>query len=402
LLVETEEISDAPPSSIDSEFDLTTDIKPSTSSLLSSKMFGGRSASGRAAALKSYGGKMAAQESLTKALEWLADVQNPNGSWCSADSNSRSYTAMTSLALLTYLAHGETPKSKKYGKTVSKAIAWLIKDPITSDSYSHAIKTYALAEAYAMTGNYALKELVENCVKVIVDGQQDAGGFTYNYGPASVKEDLSVGGWNYQAMKAAKASGCGASELSNAVDLSLHYLKKMAGGSLSGDGFPYDYNKKKTGTKHTMRAVGVLCLQLYGAGSATELQDEIDKIASVELEALSWGQAPEGSLYGWYYATQSMFHKGGKHWESWNNKFQNELKNNQSSEGYWDWPASDQSSHTGPLKSELNIRVYATTLCSLMLTVYYRYLPMTAGTQQKGESLSSHMNDANEELIDIF
>jgi hypothetical protein len=203
-------------------------------------------------------------------------------------------------------------------------------------------------------------------------------------------------------MKAAKAAGCGNSELNQAIELSLAYLKKMAAGSSTGDGFPYDYKKKKTGTKHTMRAVGVLCLQLYGAGDLPELQDEIDKIATVDLNSFDWDQVPGGSLYGWYYATQCMFHKGGQHWKSWNSVFQNELKNNQNPTGYWDWPQSDQSSHTGPLKSELNIRIYATTLCSLMLTVYYRYLPMTAGTQNALESISANMSDENEEVIDIF
>ena len=72
-----DDVSDEPPSTDDSaESDLVNDIKPSASSIVSSKMFGGRSAAGRAGALKSYGGSVAGQQSLAKALKWLAMVGN--------------------------------------------------------------------------------------------------------------------------------------------------------------------------------------------------------------------------------------------------------------------------------------------------------------------------------------
>ena len=56
-----DDVSDEPPSTDDSaETDLVNDVKPSASSIVSSKMFGGRSSAGRASALKSYGGSVRA------------------------------------------------------------------------------------------------------------------------------------------------------------------------------------------------------------------------------------------------------------------------------------------------------------------------------------------------------
>ena len=116
-----DDVSDEPPSTDDNaETDLVNDVKPSASNIVSSKMFGGRSSAGRAGAMKTYGAGVAGQLALMKALNWLAKVQNPDGTWGEGHPE-----AMTSLAILTFLAHGETPKSKNFGTNVSKGIAKL-------------------------------------------------------------------------------------------------------------------------------------------------------------------------------------------------------------------------------------------------------------------------------------
>ena len=64
--------------------------------------------------------------------------------------------AMTGLALLTYLSHGETPASEEFGPTVEKAIKYLLKTQgkdgtWTGNTYQHGIACYAMSEAFAMT-----------------------------------------------------------------------------------------------------------------------------------------------------------------------------------------------------------------------------------------------------------
>ena len=402
LIGAIDDVSDEPPSTEDNaETDLVNDIKPSASNLLSSKMFGGRSSAGRRGALATYGGSSSAQLALDKSLNWLAKVQNPDGSWGSKKPYPSYPSALTGLALMVFLARGETPKSKRYGKTVSTAITWLINDPIKKEPYSHAIKTYSLCEAYAMTGNYALKDTIVTMVEVIIKGQQEIGGFHYSYNrDSSLKQDLSVGSWNYQALKAAHTANIPAEGLDKAISKSIQYLKGLAGNSNKGDGFPYDVVQTPTMNHYTTRAGGVLALQLLGEGKCAEIQDELDKIYKTDITKLNWKEAPKHSLYGWYYATQCMFQAGGKKWKSWNNKFQPLLKNNQNPVGYWEWPSETY----GPTRGSLPSKIYATALCSLMLTVYYRYLPSTI---KKGGILNNAQTkkvriDAGDEEIDIF
>ena len=384
-----DDVSDEPPSTDDSaESDLVNDIKPSASSIVSSKMFGGRSAAGRAGALKSYGGSVAGQQSLAKALKWLASVQNPDGTW--GDGHP---VAMTSLALLTFLAHGETPKSKNYGTHVSKAISQLAqwgnskKFPLGEakggrNVYEHSLAAYALSEAYAMTGNYALREPMNNTIKFICDNQHVNGGFMYNYAKKGTS-NFSNACWNWQAMKAAKSAGCDVESLPAAIEKSIAHMKKFA----TPTGFYYrtDNSQKRD---QSMRAVGVLCLQLLG-----EHDDPITKrlgnlIIRDDIKLLEWKYHgkhadPAGFfLYWMYYATQVMFQRGGSDWKKWNNKFQAMLKENQHPEGYWNSPAKKIETERMNMK-DIDNKIYSTTLCALQLTVYYRYLPSSIASKDK-------------------
>ncbi|MCH2207385.1 MAG: hypothetical protein MK132_16130 [Lentisphaerales bacterium] len=369
-----EDISDeAPSSEDDSTVEAVSDVTVSPSAFASPTVFGGRSAGGRASALAKFGGTKTGQKNLLKALYWLQKVQNPNGSW--GDNYPHAYTG---LALLTFLAHGETHLSKEFGLTVRKSMQWITTEPIGLNhgrGYCHPIMTYAICEAYAMTGLSMLEEPMNRSIRKIIDGQRDNGGFDYLYNKSRDRDDLSLGGWNYQAMKAAYGAGCEEAGLTGAIDKAVTWLKTQASFDDKGNGFPYDsYNGKWRGS-FTMRAVGVLCLQLYGEGEFPGVQDEIEAISTVDYEQLFWESKRKDNLYAWYYATQAMFQKGGTMWKKWNRRFQKVLNNNQHHEGYWNYAGNFHKLGITPLDE----KIYATTFCSLMLTVYYRYLPTTKG-----------------------
>jgi len=322
-----------------------------------------------------------------KALVWLAKVQKPDGSW--GDSKKVSQ-ALTGLALLTFLAHGETPQSKQFGTTVKKAIQWLAEAPMdtkSSHAYPHAIRAYALAEAYSMTGISAIEGPMLECMDIILKGQQEGGCFDYKYAKGK-RQDLSLAGWNYQAMKAAYGTGLDIPGLEDGIYKAIAWLKKMGGGG----SFPYSTKGNKvTGKgggdgKHSMRAVGVLCLQLFNEGNTPEITDELQAISTKDLDNLNWEKPPVQALYGWYYATQCMFQKGGDMWKSWNRKFQAVLNANQHGEGYWEHPKKVH----GP--EGLDSKIYATTLCALQLTVYYRYLPSSGKGGGFAEKVKEHKN----------
>ena len=73
--------------------------------------------------------------------------------------------------------------------------------------YSHPIRTYALCEAYTMTKIPKLKEYAKRAAEVIIKGQNESGGWAYGYGKDFAHTDLSVTGWNIQALKAAALTG---------------------------------------------------------------------------------------------------------------------------------------------------------------------------------------------------
>lgn len=320
------------------------------------------------------GATRAAETSVLRALRWLKENQNPDGSW------SNQYPcAMTGLALLAYLAHGETPElSKEFGETVLKAIQYLTTKMnaapgILEKEYSHGIATYALSEAYGMTRNPMIKPAMEKGLATIIKGQQTGGGWNYNYAPLKGGPhdwDTSVAGWQIQAMKAGLIGDADVPGLVEALEKSLGFLQKSA---FKKTGFAYS---NETGATKSMSAAGLLCLQLMGMGKSEEAQKAMEFISDVKVE---WNSPARKEVaghsnpcYAWYYQTQAMFYAGKSSWDAWNKMFAPELIGAQKPDGHWDCPPPAPG---GKYEVPQYDKYYSTTLCCLMLEVYYRFLP---------------------------
>src|SRR5690606_10949936 len=130
---------------------------------------------------------------------------------------------MTGLSLLAYLGHCQTPESAKFGEVVVKAALFLMDRGLQNEgrmtngkrghheAYEHAIATYALAELYTMTKESGkeiprLESVIRKAAGVIVDAQTRDGGWPYGF-TGKGKEDMSVSGWQIQALKAAHNTG---------------------------------------------------------------------------------------------------------------------------------------------------------------------------------------------------
>jgi len=279
-----EDSNDEPPSTEDfAEADLLNELKDNNALTVSNKFFGGRRKNGRLGAIKQYSAQTGAQLKLDKALLWLKKVQKPDGSW-----GTKNIDGMTGLALLVFLAHGETPKSRSFGLTVSKAIKYLAASPVNKKAahgYPHAIKTYALAEAYTMTNNYNLEEPLQRFAEVIIKGQRKDGAFEYNYGKSG-RWDISIGGWNFQALKALKVTGLEFEGLDNAVYKAIERLKAQA-----PEQYPYAQGSKRT--NDGLRAVGTLSLQLFGEARGFAPTDKImEKLKTDAVPKLNWEKPP--------------------------------------------------------------------------------------------------------------
>lgn len=409
--VETENVS-VDKVSVDVQVPNVLAMKPSNSALVLPGVMGARGEKGRSVACKRYGALRVGQSAMRKGLKWLAKVQNPNGSWGTSGKYS---PALTGLALLAFLAHGETPNSMTYGGTVIRAIKKLLeftkdtKPPrgyVKSDynAYGHAIVAYALSETAALTQIPAVEDAMNETVAVIVEGQNAVGAFDYQY-KQDGRNDLSISGWNYQALKAAYAAGSTVPGIEAAIEKSIHGIKWFYGNSKWGGGFGYsDQN-----VRSTMTAVGVLCLQLLGDGKSSEVKKGLQYLQTKDggaLMEMNWKDPgyKRWHLYQWYYQTQAIFqaYQGkGSEWKKWNKNFQRALTREQEKEGYWENPATKYmkaDGHEGNVgNSDLERRIYNTALCCLMLEVYYRYLPTFNVTKAYKSSGSGQKDPLDEE-----
>jgi len=350
----------------------TADATPATTTPIMSKSplimkglagsMANRGAGARSGALRSYGGTGRGEEAVMRALRWLKKNQGADGSWAAVDPTDPA--AMAGLALLCFLAHNETPASEEFGQTVEKAMKYIVSKQNGAGSfgrdYTHGICTYALAEGYALTKIMALKDSVEKGMAFIINGQQPLGGFNYGY-EKGARWDMSVAGWQFQAMKAAKMTGLADDKLNNAITNGIEFIRKQAFCATAG-GFGYSGVPGTPGASasQSMTGAGTLCLQLLGQPNVPEVRAGLEYLKAVTCEwPAGGGKVP---MYGWYYITQAKFQKGGKDWDTWNAQFSKALIGAQAKDGHW-----DGGDHGGP--------VYSTTICCLMLEVYYRYLP---------------------------
>lgn len=373
------------PSLQDKGFEVANTVK---SRLVMKGLYANRTAGGRTGALGMFGGHggagtNATEQAVLRALRWLKKNQESNGSW-----KGSSPVAMTSFAVLAYLAHGEKPEeSEEFGETVKKALDFLVANQTAAgtftqhDGYTLPIGTYALCEAYGLTQHPTIKSAAVKAITTLIACQHATGGFNYINGFAADRDDTSVMAWCCQALKAGKMAG-----LEPDVPGLEAAIKKAIGGMklnyVTGTGgFCYctsSASRNPGGGAGGLSGAGALCLQLMGAGTCKEVKQTM-----VFLQPWTFSFAnPQGAspLYYWYYITQAKFHDGEETFRAWNKLFSPELVRTQMIEknaiedahgklvdiGHWESPSKSEA-HGGIVQD--------TCLCTLMLEVYYRYLP---------------------------
>ena len=329
----------------------------------------------RLARLKKFGGKESTEDAVVKALDWLKTVQNLDGSW-----GDQYKGAMTGLALLSYLGHCEKQDSPKYGDTVLRGIHYLLelnekqngKMYTGKPAYETGIAAYALGEAYIITKNYRPKikkidEALKKSIAVITNGQKADGGWDYRYSTAMTKpSDTSVSGWQIQALKVAKLTDLEFDAINMTLDKAMENILRVKGPK---GGFGY----REPQDKLSLTGVGALALQMW---EPKKYRSEITDAVNLVVDTYKGYEKPGDHFnkYGWYYHTQAAYQQGGRQWRDWNKIFQDTLVKKQSSEGFWiDW---GHKGH-GPDANSTEGKIYTTTLCTLMLEIYYRYLQNT-------------------------
>ncbi|HWB05731.1 MAG TPA: prenyltransferase/squalene oxidase repeat-containing protein [Verrucomicrobiales bacterium] len=342
--------------------------------------------------MRENGGSDQCETAVKKGLLWLQKKQNPNGSWGTSNKG-----GMTGLALLAYLGHCETPESPIYGETILKGLTYLMElaqknqaphDGIYSDkpqsissTYEHGIATYAMGEMYsfAKLGTKPIpgvRESFERGAAIIIEKQIEkdvhTGAWGYKEGIGYDKygnSDLSVTGWQYQALKAAKHTGLKIAGLPQAIKKVEKYLESKQ----TEDGGFGERDRAKHYNQYNLTGAALLGLQTLGVGNPGAIQKGIRfLVEDLDANPLSW--TSDCYLYVWYYNTQALFQRGGEPWKKWNDQFQKLLLENQNEDGSYKTEGAGVNGSAGTSAAGADADIYRVCLCTLMFEVYYRYL----------------------------
>jgi hypothetical protein len=328
------------------------------------------------------------ERAVAAALNWIYRHQTSSGKWsldfrhqckgtrCSGPGDPRvaSDSAATAMALLPFLAAGQTHKSKgAYKAGIAKGITWLkgqqhadgnLAGNTPKPMYAHALATMALSEAYGMTKDDGVGKSARRAVEYIERAQnQSTGGWRYTPGE---KGDTSVFGWQIMALKSAQLAGL---PVNSAVfDNAQKWLHAVAKGDHLGLYAYQPYGEGDNEVTPTRTAIGLLCRQYLGANAR---DPSIMESKRCLLENLPDGNV-ERNCYYWYYATLAMHNFLDSDWDTWNRKMRTVLIETQDRQGCaaGSW---DPEKPTFDVWGVVGGRLMTTSFNALTLEVYYRY-----------------------------
>ena len=332
--------------------------------------------------LKPEGATEASEVAVTKALKWLATHQLPDGSWdfdltlcpnckgkCrNSGTLSSARIAATGLALLPFLGRGDTHKeSKRYKSTIHRGLQYLVSQIRISNHggalnepggnmYSHGIASIAICESYAMTKDRWLLRPTRAVLSYICYAQDPIGG-GWRYRPRQAG-DTSVVGWQLMALKSGYMAGFDIpAGVAEKAGLFLDTVQRNGGSA-------YGYTSPGQGEATT--AIGLLCRMYLGWKRDNPALERGVRMLSKR------GPSPSNMYYN-YYATQVMRHWEGEPWENWNRQMRDQLVHSQAKQGHEE---GSWFTGSGDLGAKPGGRLYSTAMATMILEVYYRYMPI--------------------------
>jgi len=302
------------------------------------------------------------ERAIKNGLAWLAGTQNADGSFGSG--NYRGNIAVTSVAGLAFMASGSSPGRGPYGAQIDKALSYVMANTspagfvaVVSPSthgpmYSHGFGTLFLAEAYGITHRPEIREKLQKAVRLIIDSQNNEGGWRYQ--PVKADADLSVTICQINALRAARNAGLHVPK--ETVDAYIRYVKQ----SQNADG-GFRYMLLGGASAFPRSAAGVVAIQSAGDRDSKEVRDGLAYLRQF-IAGIKLGNRYSHYYYGHYYAAQAMWLRGGNDWAEWYPAIRNELLKRQSRQDFW----TDNS-----ICNE-----YGTAMALIILQIPNNYLPI--------------------------
>jgi hypothetical protein len=352
------------------------------------EMYKLRVAANRSEVAAHHGGSPETEKAVHAALRWLADNQAADGRWKAGDhgagrdenvlgharqnAGSKADTGVTGLALLAFLAGGNTHKQGEHQDNLRRGLEFLLRTQARDGNlggnastyefmYCHAMAACALSEAFGMTREPRLREPVERAIRYSIAAQDPrGGGWRYHPGDSG---DTSQLGWQLMALKSAELAGIPMPETTRRGI--ARFLQGVSAGTHGGLA-SYRAGEK---VSHSMSAEALVCWQFLGISRDHPACNEAGDFLLTELP----GQGGQPNDYYWYYGTLAMYQLQGDYWRQWNAALQKTLLKRQIKDGplagAWD---------TDTVWGGYGGRIYTTAIATLSLEVYYRFLPLYA------------------------
>ena len=302
---------------------------------------------------------------------FLARTQSGDGRWCSRMLGAQlsADVEQTSLALNVFLWAGHTEKVGQYKQTVRRAVAFLMSRQLEDgaivnenwtevDNATHAMATWALAEAYSMARIPKTGKAAQRAVEFATKHHDDQTvGFRRT---RDVKPDLFTTALFVNALKSARVAGLDVSLTS--FESAIRFLDRVE------DKKEKTYSYVPGGKPSPHAAVlGVFCRQNLGWK-----KDDLTESFKIALKGVG---APTVNLETTnvltnYFATQVAIYQGGDIWKSWDKPFKKAIAKAQIQQGqaYGAWAARGIWGGAG--------RVPTAALHCMILGTYMRYRPM--------------------------
>lgn len=354
----------------------------------------GRQPASREILVKRFGGNEQTEKAVSLGLAWLVRQQKSDGHWelhqgyPNAGSPSlKTSTGATSLAMLALLGAGHTHREGPFQQNLQKGLTWLrrVQKPNgdlhdsaelgrQTSFYAHGQATIVLCEAFAITRDPELQEPAQRALQFLYDSQHPVTG-GWKYRPHS-EGDLSVFGWQLMAIQSARMAGLDVPQ--EVLDRAALFLDQVA--ESHGARYRYEANPELPITL-AMTAEGLLCRQFLGwQPEHPALRSGVEFLLQ-EKHLPRWSSGSR-NVYAWYYATQVLHNVQGPAWDAWNQVLRSSLLDSQVKRG----PQSGSWHPTQPAGAPQEYaaaggRLYVTSMCVLMLEVYYRHLPLYAAPE---------------------
>ena len=342
-------------------------------------------------------------DSIKRGLEWLSKQQNADGSF---ETLELGQPAVTALCVMAFLAQGESPVNGRYQKQLTKAIDYIASQqqpnglvailapnavPIPRvfrnsstgqhAAYNHGISSIALTESYGQCDPEQAKRLmpvIEKAIAATLEMQRwpkrkkdQVGGWRYVHNrEPGLDSDLSITGWQLMFLRSARNAGFELPEES--IDSAVEYVESCF--LKRGDRQVHAYlgsNVHKC--TRAMAGAGVLALAHAGKHNSKEAALSGEWILKHDFSNYNNDRAPYAATghkdryhYGALQCSQAMFQLGGKYWDEFFPILVDALLTNQEANG--SWPPERRESDYGSC--------YSTALSILSMSVPNQMLPI--------------------------